>query len=138
MKLQENSIIEEIKQQEKRRCVAIVSTDLLTLRELLSDSLIHVHTRGNTDNLESYLTYVSTVVGFEKVLREEGMEIRIHGDTAITSGIQINHAYIRANPDQRAIVRSRVMQVWVKNNAGWQLAAFQATPLGDPPPAVSR
>jgi hypothetical protein len=75
---------------EDERCRCIVEQRFDRLREMLSERLVHTHTRGNVDGRDGYLAYISGVV--------ESLE-----------------------PDGQ-----------------WLMIAFQATPLGAPPPAVPR
>lgn len=82
--------------QEQQRCHCLATDDFEGLRALLHPDLHHTHNRGNSDDLASYLDYVSRV-------------------------------------------EAQVLQVWVREAGGpWRLAAFQATPLGAPPPAAAR
>jgi len=123
--------------QEQQRCHCLATDDFDGLRALLHPDLHHTHNRGNSDSLDSYLDYVSRVVQFRSVQRGE-LRVRVYGNTAVMSGTQTNHVGLRGKPDE-ARVEAQVLQVWVRDAGGpWRLAAFQATPLGAPPPAVAR
>ena len=132
------SIIDQLTALEKERCRCIVEQDFQRLGELLSQSLIHTHTRGNVDTRESYLAYISGVIESLE-LRREGLRVVPIGDSAaVMHGKQINRARRRGHPEE-VVVEAIVTQVWALESDGqWRVAAFHATPLGAPPPAVPR
>jgi hypothetical protein len=123
---------------ESERCRHIVSQDYPALSRLLSSQLIHTHTRGNQDTRESYLHYLSTIVEILD-LRRDGLQVQWIGTTtAIMHGKQTNRARLRGKTDE-VQVAAQVIQVWTQESDGcWRQVAFQATPLGPPPPAVQR
>jgi ketosteroid isomerase-like protein len=123
---------------ENERCRHIVSQDYSSLSRLLSGQLVHTHTRGNQDTRESYLHYLSTIVEILD-LRRDGLHVQWIGDrTAIMHGKQTNRARLRGKSDE-VQVAAQVIQVWTQESDGcWRQVAFQATPLGAPPPAIPR
>lgn len=129
---------EQVTALENERCRCIVAQDFPALRNLLSSRLIHVHTRGNQDTRDSYLDYLLDRVEILD-LRRENLQIQIIGESAaVMHGKQINRARLRGKTDEVS-VEAQVMQVWAREDDGaWRQLAFQATPLGQPPPAVQR
>ena len=123
---------------EKERCRHIVNQDYSALSRLLSSQLVHTHTRGNQDTRESYLHYLSTIVEILD-LRRDDLHVQWIGDkTAIMHGKQTNRARLRGKTGE-VRVEAQVIQVWTQEPDGcWRQVAFQATPLGAPPPAVPR
>jgi hypothetical protein len=123
---------------ESERCRCIVEQRYDRLRELLSAKLIHTHTRGNSDDRDSYLAYVGGVIE-SLALYRESLRVVLHGThCAVMQGKQINRARRRGHPEE-ATVEAIVTQTWVLEDDGqWRQAAFHATPLGAPPPAVPR
>jgi ketosteroid isomerase-like protein len=132
------SVTEQLMALEAERCRCVVEQNYQRLGDLLSRSLIHTHTRGNVDTRESYLAFVSGVIESLE-LRREGLQVLPLGETAaVMHGKQINRARRRGHTDE-VLVEAMVTQVWAREGDGqWRLAAFQATPLGTAPPAVSR
>jgi ketosteroid isomerase-like protein len=126
---------DELLDLERRRCAAIADDDFDALRELLSDRLIHIHTRGNRDTRDSYLEFLATVVEILDVQRT-GLEVERFGDCAVMTGRQVNTARRRGSDDPPIRVESRVIQVWTRTDGRWLLAAFQATLVGEPPAVV--
>lgn len=120
---------------EQKRCDFIKARDYAALRELLHPDLVHVHTRGNQDTRESYLKFITEVIEILDVTREE-VTVKVYGDCAIMSGVQINTVRAR-NKDEVVVVKTQLMQVWLRSD-GWRQVAFQATALGPLPPAPPR
>lgn len=131
----ESSIVDAVKLREQERCHCIVEQDFEGLRELLSASLIHTHTRGNVDDRDSYLRYASEVVEILDLQRESLRVIEIGRRTAVMHGKQINRARLRGKDGNEVRVEAMVTQVWACEDDGqWRMVAFHATPLGAPPP----
>lgn len=134
-----DTIADVLAGREQERCRCIVDQDLGTLRELLSPALVHTHTRGNTDDRESYLRYLRDTVEILDLRRESLRVIQIAPDAAVMHGKQVNRARLRGQEGAEVRVEATVTQVWAKEaDAQWRLVAFHATPLGAPPPAVAR
>ena len=94
-----------------------------------------MHTRGNQDSLESYLAYVAERVDILDVTRRD-LDVSVYGDCAVMTGHQTNTARLRGFDTEPIEVEAQVMQVWAKTDERWQQVAFQATPLGEPPPPI--
>jgi ketosteroid isomerase-like protein len=132
------SIAEQLNALEDERCRCVVAQDYVRLRELLSPSLIHTHTRGNVDTRESYLAFVSGAIESLEMRREDLRVLPLGDAAAVMHGKQINRARRRGQTEE-VVVEAMVTQVWARESDGaWRLAAFHATPLGAPPPAVPR
>jgi hypothetical protein len=134
--------IAAVMESEQRRCDYIRLGDYSALGELLHPDLVHVHTRGNQDTRESYLKYVTEVIEILEVERHE-LSVKVYGDAAVMSGVQISTARARravttGRTEELVVVKTQVLQVWVHTDR-WQLVAFQATALGPlPPPPPAR
>lgn len=134
-----NGVTELLTAREHERCRCVVEEDFEALRDLLSPALVHTHTRGNVDDRDSYLRYAREVVQI-LALRREGLRVIVLGpDAAVMHGKQINRAQLRGQKSQEVQVEAMVTQTWGREADGvWRMIAFQATPLGAPPPAVAR
>jgi ketosteroid isomerase-like protein len=119
---------------ETARCAAIRSQDFSQLTMLLHPSLTHVHARGNQDTRESYIKYLREVIEILDVKRED-LKVSIYGDCAVMTGRQINTARAR-RAEPILTIESQTMQVWFREEGRWRQVAFQATPIGTPPPPV--
>jgi ketosteroid isomerase-like protein len=125
-------------QLEDERIRCLLEQDYAGLTQLLSPELLHTHTRGNVDSLSSYLHFVGNVVQALEVRRENLQILALGADAAVMHGKQISRSRSRKT-GQEASVEATVTQVWHRGGDGqWRLAAFQATPLGEPPPPAPR
>jgi ketosteroid isomerase-like protein len=104
------------------------------LAEMLTADYIHTHTRGNAEDKATYLHTMSQVLQTMGTRREGLRLVPLGPGVVLMHGRQINQMSRRGHEGQMN-VESTVTQVWVRQNNGpWQLAAFQASPLGAPPP----
>jgi ketosteroid isomerase-like protein len=123
---------------EEERCRCIVEQRFDRLRELLSERLVHTHTRGNVDGRDSYLAYISGVIETLELRREELQVLQLSDSSAVLHGRQISRAR-RRGTDEEVRVEAMVTQAFAREADGqWRLVAFQATPLGPAPPAIAR
>lgn len=121
---------------EDARCRAIVEQRYERLSELLSDRLIHTHTRGNHDDKASYMAFVSGVIESLELRREDLRVIPLGDAAAVMHGKQVNRVRKRGTTEE-VRVESTVTQTWAKEADGqWRVVAFQATSLGPLPPPV--
>lgn len=127
--------IDQLVALEDERCRCIVEQRFDRLSELLSEQLVHTHTRGNFDTRASYLAYVSGVIESLSLRREQLRVILLGDSAAVMHGKQINQVRKRGE-ENTLTVEATVTQTWAREADGmWRMVAFQATPLGAPPPA---
>lgn len=123
---------------EDERCRCLVEQRFDRLSELLSERLIHTHTRGNVDDRESYFEHVGGLIELLAVTRSDLRVMPLGDRAALLHGKQVNRARKRGEATELTI-ESTVTQVFEREADGqWRMVAFQATPLGAPPPALVR
>lgn len=128
----QTEVLNAVRRRERLRCNSLAAENFEQLAEVLSKDLLHVHTRGNSDNYESYLQYVQSKLRLLNVARGE-LLLRQYGDAVVMTGTQTNTAEIREGDGTVLEIQAHVTQVWVKEADGeWRLASFQATSLGAP------
>ena len=107
---------------EEKRRQALSTKDWATLEAFCADDLTHTHSSGRTEDLQTWLA------GLKKrprAIERRDLIVRVYGDTAIMTGIQINSPEgAEPDPDPQLL---KVIQVWIKNPGGWQVAASQTT-----------
>ena len=119
---------------EEQRCRAIVEERYDHLSGILSDRLIHTHTRGNQDGKEAYLAYLQGVLQILELRRKDLRIILIGDSAAVMHGLQVNRVRRRGTQDEGS-VESMATQTWAKEADGqWRLVAFHACSLGSPVP----
>lgn len=119
--------IAKVEEAERSRRKALVDDDFETLRRLISRDITHTHTRGNTDDFDSFFAHVENRIRF--ISCERGpLNIRIVGDAAIMTGTMQSVVRLR-DGDADIPVSAQVLQVWTRDGDRWVLSAFQATSL---------
>lgn len=121
---------------ELERCRCIVEQRYERLAELLSERLVHTHTRGNHDDKASYLAFVAGVIESLALRREQLRVIPLGPGCAVMHGKQVNRARKRGTTEE-LVVESMVTQTWAREDDGaWRVVAFHASALGALPPPV--
>lgn len=116
----------EIRALEDRRYQAMVTGDLATLETLLGDDLVYTHSTSLVDSKTSYLEKLAAKkVVYRKAERPEE-HIQLWGDTAVITGEVRLEVLVDGGP--RAM-RSRFTNVWARRPTGWQMVAWQSTPV---------
>ena len=115
-----------LRQLEDRRYRAMCEGDAAALDELLADTLVYTHSYGAADTKASYLAGVrSKRWQYRKIERPEE-EIQVHGDCAVITG-QVRIDIVADGKPK--ILNSRFTNVWVRGARGWQMVAWQSTPV---------
>jgi len=111
---------------ESRRYRAMCEADAKTLEELLSDSLVYTHSYGGADSKASYLDGIRSKKWQYQAVERPIEDIQVHGDCAVVTG-QVRIQLLSSGQPKK--LNSRFTNVWVKGKQGWQMVAWQSTPL---------
>jgi ketosteroid isomerase-like protein len=111
---------------ESRRYTAMCEADAKTLEELLADSLVYTHSYGGADSKASYLDGIRSKKWQYKAVERPIEDIQVHGDCAVVTG-QVRIELLSGGQPKK--LNSRFTNVWVKGKQGWQMVAWQSTPL---------
>lgn len=124
-----NTLQDHLTSLELERCRCLMAQDIDGLRKLLSERLLHIHTRGNVHDLGQYLHFVQEVVQVLALGRAD-LTVRELGDNAaVMLGRQSNQSKSRAT-GATMVTEAQVVQVWVREQDGaWRLSVFQGTAL---------
>jgi ketosteroid isomerase-like protein len=115
-----------IRELESRRFRAMIEADAGTLEALLADGLVYTHSTAAVDGKASYIAGVKAKKWQYRQIDRPAEDIQVHGDTAVVSG----HVRIDILVDGKPkILNSRYLDVWVKGAKGWQMVAWQSTPI---------
>ena len=115
-----------IKELENRRFRAMCERDAETLEHLLADGLIYTHSSATVDTKASYIAGIRSKKWEYKKVERPVEEIRVYGDCAVVSGEARIEAVVGGNP---RTIHNRYLDVWVRSGKGWQMAAWQSTPI---------
>jgi ketosteroid isomerase-like protein len=111
---------------ESRRYRAMCEADAKTLEELLADSLVYTHSYGGADTKASYLDGIRAKKWVYQEVERPIEDIQVHGDCAVVTG-QVRIQLLSGGQPKK--LNSRFTNVWVKRPQGWQMVAWQSTPL---------
>ena len=111
---------------ETRRFKAMCEADKATLEQLLADSMIYTHSNATTDGKASYIAGVTSSKWKYRKIERPVEDIQVHGDTAIVTG-QVRIDIVVEG--QAKNMNSRYTDIWIKGAKGWQMTAWQSTPI---------
>jgi hypothetical protein len=116
----------EVRAHEDRRFEAMVAGNRPALEKLLHDGLVYTHSNSSVDSKASFVdAVVSRRSGYQKIERPEE-QIQVYGDAAVVTG----RARIELqNASGHRVLNLRYTDVWVKGAGGWQMIAWQSTPI---------
>ncbi len=124
--MQDRTVVAEIKALEDRRYDAMLSNDLATLDQLLSEQLVYTHSNGQRDTKDEYLKQVeSGHFKYFAITRPEE-EIRVFGDMAMVVGRMV--ARVTVGGAERRL-DNRSLAIWIRKGGQWRLVAYQPTPV---------
>jgi ketosteroid isomerase-like protein len=115
-----------IRKLEDQRFKAMVDADAATLDKLLGDSLVYTHSYGGSDGKASYLDGIRGKKWQYKKIERPVENIQLHGDCAIVTGKVKIELLSDGKPKT---LNSAYTNVWIKGPKGWQMVAWQSTPL---------
>lgn len=110
---------------EAQRLDALAKPDGAALRALLADDYVHVHGTGKVEDREAFIRGI-----VERPRRSERQDLRyrIYGDTAVITGVQINHTL---KPDGTTALSTTyyATQVLRRQGGRWRFVSMQVTPV---------
>ena len=117
---------DEIRKLEDRRYRTMCDADAKALDELLADSLVYTHSYGGADSKASYLEGIRSKKWQYRKIERPVENIQVHGDCAIVTGKVKIELLSDGKPKT---LNSAYTNVWIKGAKGWQMVAWQSTPL---------
>lgn len=114
-----------------QRITATVARDTATLDALLADDLHYTNADGRVQNKAQYLASVADSEARYLAVHPRQIQLQRLAPGAIAMS---GRADIAAETrGQRLRFALQFLAVWRETNAGWQLAAYQSTPLPETP-----
>ena len=117
---------ENIRQLEDRRYRAMCEADADALEALLADTLVYTHSYGGADSKASYLDGIRSKKWLYRKIERPEENIQVHGDCAVITGRVRIELLSEGKPK---MLNSAFTNVWIKGAKGWQMVAWQSTPL---------
>ena len=117
---------DELRKLEDRRYRAMCDADAAALDELLADSLVYTHSYGGSDGKASYLAGIRAKKWLYRKIERPKEDIQLHGDCAVVTG-QVRIELL--SDGKPKTLNSAFTNVWIRGAKGWQMVAWQSTPL---------
>lgn len=111
---------------EDQRYKAMIDKDLGALNRLLGDGLIYTHSNASSDTKASYIEGVRSLKFDYRKAERDNVAVQIYGDTAVVTGRARMEAHVAGTA---RILNNRFLNVWAKGATGWQMVAWQSTPI---------
>jgi ketosteroid isomerase-like protein len=104
----------------------MIEADAKALDELLADTLVYTHSYGGADSKAAYLEGIRSRKWVYRKIDRPKEDMQVHGDTVIVTG-QVRIELLADGKPKT--LNSAYTDVWVKGAKGWQMTAWQSTPL---------
>jgi ketosteroid isomerase-like protein len=115
---------QELIQMERTLEEALIRGDVGKLAQILADDLTHANPCGALRGKTPWISAVEAGQIEIKSCRKEDLQVRIYGETAVVTAINVLQAQAADAPSNG---HYRLIHVWVKRDGQWRLAAHQAT-----------
>lgn len=109
---------------EDRRYAAMVAADAAALADLLSETLIYVHTTGDADTRQSYLDAVRTRFVEYRHLERRDERWVIRPGLVLSAGRQLGLSILQGKP---GLIDVAYLSAWTLEDGSWRLTAWHAT-----------
>jgi hypothetical protein len=105
---------------------AAIKQDKAGLDRWLADDLRYAHSNGLMQSKAEYIAAVTKGPSHYESFHETDTQIAIYGTAAVLTGLE------DVKPHKGESYRVRTMEVYVKNNGHWQMAAHQSARIRQP------
>ena len=105
---------------------AAIKQDKSGLERWLADDLVYAHSNGLKQNKAEYIASVTGGPAHYETFKESDVKISIYGIAAVLTGLE------DVTPGKGESYRVRTLEVYVKNNGRWQMAAHQSARVRQP------
>jgi ketosteroid isomerase-like protein len=111
---------------ETQRFEAMTRADTSTLRRMLSDDLLYVHSNALTEKKQDHLNAIASKKLVYKSMEREQARVRMYGKTALVNGTVAVQGVLLGND---FAIRLLYTAVYRKNGKQWQLVNWQSTKI---------
>ncbi len=118
--------VEQVEKMQVRKLQALQNKDTKTLRALLDDAFVYVDPEGKVLTKPEVLSYIATTGSLQ--FTAEDMTVKLHGETAIVTGIYRVKGAEHGKPFMR---QDRFVDTWLDRNGQWVAIASLLTLAGN-------
>ena len=118
--------IAALRELEERRYAAMLAGDADVLEDLLHDDLAYMHSTGELESKESYISSLRAGTSAYKMIRCDDQTIRVHGDI----GMVFHHleADVAFQGNGRHL-DNRLLAIWSRDGGKWRMLGLQSGPV---------
>ncbi len=118
--------IKAIEEADARRCKAALDKDAATLRELLGDDLLYVHSSATAEDKATYIERACTGYYDYQGITQIRRSFRSYGDVVLVDGDVRIQVVVKSGAKDFV---SRYLQAWTRRDGRWQMVSWQSTPI---------
>ena len=124
--MSDTTTIAEIRATDDARYAAMIAKDCAGLDRVLGDALAYTHSNAETDTKASYLQALrDRKYDYRKAERFDEV-FQVLGDVVVMTGRARLEVQVAGTPKT---LNNRFITVWSKQPSGWQMTAWQSTPI---------
>lgn len=116
----------EITRLEDARYKAMIDKDWAALDRLLGDGLVYTHSTSAVDTKASWIDGMKAGKYDYRSSQRSDVAMQVLGDAVVVTGRAEMQVVASGTP---RTLRNRFTNVWAKGASGWQMVAWQSTPL---------
>ncbi len=118
--------IKAIEETDARRCKAALDKDAATLREVLGDDLLYVHSSATAEDKATYIERACTGYYDYQGITQIRRSFRGYGDVVLVDGDVRIQVVVKSGAKDFV---SRYLQAWTRRDGRWQMVSWQSTPI---------
>ncbi|AIO34988.1 nuclear transport factor 2 family protein [Burkholderia pseudomultivorans] len=111
---------------EQERAQAMIRADIETLSDILSDSLVWVHSSARVQSKSEFLQTLGARDTRYLDIEFDDCVVRIYGGAAVVTGLARMRAEIAGTEKS---LRNRYTAVWSREGGRWRMISWQSTAL---------
>jgi len=119
---------QEIIALDRKRMEATCQKDIATLKSLLADDLVYIHSSARIDTKESLIGGIESGSSVYSKIDPSEVKARDLGDTVVLTGIA---QIVVGNASRTQSFGVRFTDVYAKQGSNWQMVHWQSTRLPD-------
>jgi ketosteroid isomerase-like protein len=116
----------EFREHEEAWAKAVVAGDVPALENMFTDGLIYAHSTGIVENKREYLNRLKSGKQKYAHITHESVKVVPYGDAVVTHSVLRMDGISNGKPFNDHVI---MLQLWVKQNGAWRIAAHQTTKL---------
>lgn len=120
----QSTLADKVLENESKRFAAMTRADTATLKQLLADDLVYIHSNALIENKAEHLAAIaSRKLVYEKMERTSAT-VRFYGKTALVNGTVKVHGILKGNTFELSLL---YLAVYRKKRDAWLLVNWQST-----------